>query len=860
LGLLWFGGKRDACSKCFFTLGVIVFFWVLLNAIALTSSASAFPFVYSLRMVCICYIPFSTLWLFMNLASSKWTKSRVIQIVLLTIPSLDALTVLTNPLHKLMFLNYTFPKPIYGILFWVHMVVSFTFVLIAFLYIMWYVVKNARSQPIVILAGIGIILPYFLNVMYSLGGIIRYDITPLGYFVTFILYAVSSFHSHLLNFRTLSLTKMQDLLEDAVLVAREDGIITDYNQSAADLFPQLEPSASVISINTIFSYLQEQILDCPPELKLDAQSLLSSKMESIDTEFRLPMPNGTERNYSMTVRTMTSREKVVGCIVMLSDITEHRSMISEIHEQNNKLVELKESAEAASIAKSSFLANMSHEIRTPMNAIIGMTSIGKSATDVERKDYAFEKIELASTHLLGVINDILDMSKIEAGKLELSHSEFSFEKMLQKVAGVINFRMEEKQQNFAVHIDRKIPSYLIGDDQRLAQVITNLLSNAVKFTPAQGSIRLNTQLLSSDQDGDTIQMEVIDTGIGLSPEQQSKLFSSFQQAEGSTSRKFGGTGLGLAISKHIVEMMGGTIWIQSELGKGATFTFTVKMKHADSVHHQPAVLSWNNLRTLVVDDDESVLEYFEENMVSNGASCDTAICGKNALSDIDRYGDYDIYFVDLKMPDMDGIELTRRIKASRVSTNNPVVIMISGTEWSTIADEAKSAGVDKFLQKPLFPSDIIDIVNECLGTSELDSANQLPLDEVDDFANFQLLLAEDVEINREILMALLESTQIQIDCAENGEEALRMFRTNPERYDMIFMDVQMPKMDGYEATRKIRDLNIPNAKDIPIVAMTANVFKEDIEHCLACGMNDHVGKPLDIDDVLHVLRRYVGHK
>jgi signal transduction histidine kinase/CheY-like chemotaxis protein len=730
LGLLWFGGKRDNRANCFFLLGVIVFFWILLNAIALTASEAAFPFVYSLRMVCICYVPFSTLWLFMNLSSSKWAKSRIVKAVLVVIPSLDALMVLTNPIHRLMFLDYAFPKPLYGTLFWIHTGVSITFVLIAFSYIMFYVFKNARHQPIVILAGFGIILPYFLNMMYTMGGIIRYDVTPLGYFVTFMLYAITSFRSHLLNFKTLSLNKMQDLLKDAVIVASEEGFVTDYNESAAAIFPQLKSLGDIVPINTILTYLQENAHDCIPESGMDINPLLLGEIENIDVEFRLQTPEGNDRNYSMTVRTMTSRDKVVGCIVMLSDITEYRSMISEIHEQNIKLVGLKESAEAASIAKSSFLANMSHEIRTPMNAIIGMTSIGQSAKDLERKDYAFEKIELASTHLLGVINDILDMSKIEAGKLELSHAEFRFEKMLQKVAGVINFRMEEKQQNFSVHIDKNIPAYLFGDDQRLAQVITNLLSNAVKFTPEHGSIDLKAKLLSSEKDAHKIQIEVTDTGIGLSEEQQGKLFKTFQQAEGSTSREFGGTGLGLAISKHIVEMMGGSIWVESELGKGSTFAFT-------------------------------------------------------------------------------------------------------------------------------FPSDIIDNVNECIGASSANADDRPQIDENDDFSDYQLLLAEDVDINREILMALLEPTKINIDCAENGVEALRMFSDAPEHYDMIFMDLQMPKMDGYEATRRIRALEVPNVKAIPIVAMTANVFKEDVEQCLVCGMNDHVGKPLDLKEVLEMLHKHL---
>ncbi len=386
-----------------------------------------------------------------------------------------------------------------------------------------------------------------------------------------------------------------------------------------------------------------------------------------------------------------------------------------------KLETAVKAAEAASHSKSVFLANMSHEIRTPMNAVIGMTTIGMSATDLERKDYCFTKIEEASNHLLGIINDILDMAKIEANKFELSLQEFSFRAMIDRVVDVVRFRVDERKQTLSVKIDENIPKILVGDDQRLAQVITNLLSNAVKFTPEKGSISLDAQFLKEEDDVCTIQASVTDTGIGISTEQQAYLFQAFQQADSNTVRKFGGTGLGLSISKNIVEMMGGDIWVESTLHEGATFTFTIQAKRgAERVQA-------------------------EENL-----------------------------------PNMEGR-----------------------------------------------------------------------------FTKYRILLAEDIEINREIVVAMLESTGIQIDDAENGMEAVRMFSQEPERYDMIFMDVQMPEMDGYEATRQIRSLDVPNAATIPILAMTANVFREDVEKCLEAGMNDHVGKPLDIKEVWEKLRTYL---
>jgi signal transduction histidine kinase/DNA-binding NarL/FixJ family response regulator len=438
-----------------------------------------------------------------------------------------------------------------------------------------------------------------------------------------------------------------------------------------------------------------------------------------------------------------------------------------------------EIAEAASRAKSDFLANMSHEIRTPMNAIIGMTSIGKNATDIERKDYCLSKIEDASNHLLGIINDILDMSKIEANKLELSPVEFIFEKMLQRVVNVINFRVDEKQQKFSVHIDKAIPRTLIGDDQRLAQVITNLLSNAVKFTPEHGTISLETCFVKEENGLCIIQIVVTDTGIGISEEQQSYLFSSFQQAESSTSRKFGGTGLGLAISKRIVEMMGGKIWIESEPGKGSTFAFTAQAGRGTEEKRSmlnPGV-NWSNIRVLMVDDDPEIREYFMETAQRFSISCDIAASGEEALALINEKDAYTIYFIDWKMPGMNGIELTSKIKEQ--SPQNSVVIMISATEWTMIETDAKSAGVDKFLPKPLFPSAIADMINECLGVNSLSEEGTQP-DSVGIFKGYSLLLAEDVEINREIVLSLLEPTLLAVDCAENGAEAVRMFREAPE--------------------------------------------------------------------------------
>jgi len=542
-----------------------------------------------------------------------------------------------------------------------------------------------------------------------------------------------------------------------------------------------------------------------------------------------------------------------GRLVLLESFTD----ISNLKAAEDKL-RLMEITEQANKAKTNFLSNMSHEMRTPMNAILGMTAIGKSAADIERKDYALGKIEDASTHLLGIINDVLDMAKIESGKFELSLEEFSFEKMLERVLNIVSFRVEEKKQLLSLRLDKDIPPVLIGDGQRLAQIITNLLGNAVKFTPNGGSIWLNARLLEEKEDVCTIRIEVTDSGIGISAEQQARLFHSFQQAEAHTARKYGGTGLGLSISKNIVEMMGGSIWVESELGQGATFAFTFQMKRGDWQKYERTVraISWKNLRILAVDDNAGISGYIKNFVGSFGAHCDTAACGADALRLVRQNDAYDIVFTDWKMPDIDGFALTKRLKTMEPNPAKTVVIMLASTEWRDVEEYAKGAGVDNFLPKPLFPAAIEEIINNFLGVLQRqidDTAANME----DSFKGKRILLAEDIEINREIVRSLLEPTLLEIDCAQDGAEAVRLFAENPGKYGMIFMDVQMPVMEGYEATRKIRAAGTANAAEIPIIAMTASVFREDIDRCLAAGMNGHIGKPLNLNEVLEKLRRYL---
>ena len=561
--------------------------------------------------------------------------------------------------------------------------------------------------------------------------------------------------------------------------------------------------------------------------------------------------SGTPRDYSIHFTPMLDEHNnVEGAMALFHDMTD--------------LMQAKEKAEKASFTKSNFLASMSHEMRTPMNAIIGMTAIGQSANGIEKKDYCLGKISDASTHLLGVINDILDMSKIEANRFELSYTEFEVERLLVRTANIVNFKVEEKHQAFIVKTGRNLPFSIVSDEQRLAQVIANLLSNAIKFTPEHGSITLSADFLEENEGICLLRFEIHDTGIGISPEQQTKLFQSFAQADNNIARKYGGTGLGLVISKRIVEMMDGVIWIESELGRGSSFIFTIKAQRGTMIKRASHAVNWKKLRVLAVDDSTEVLEFFQNLAAHNGFYCDVAASGAEAERIIAAQGDpYHIIFVDWQMPGMNGVELTAKI--SNAGRKGAVIIMISAHEWNAIESEATAAGVDRFISKPLFASNINDVIIQCLGSAKIEEETQAAPDDDGQgdagcFAGRRILLAEDIEINREIAMSLLEDTGIQIDCAENGRIAYEMVKNDLASYDLVLMDIHMPEQDGYETTRQIRALDDPRAAVLPIVAMTANVFREDIEKCLEAGMNDHLGKPLNIEDIMRKLKQYLPRK
>jgi len=521
---------------------------------------------------------------------------------------------------------------------------------------------------------------------------------------------------------------------------------------------------------------------------------------------------------------------------------------------NKRLQITTREAESANKAKTDFLSTMSHDIRTPMNAIIGLTTIAeKNLGDVESTGESLRKISLASNHLLTLINDILDISKVESGKLKLSPLTFSIVETVENLVNISQPMIKEKNLEFSFHINKMEKEYLYADQLRLNQIYINILSNAVKYTEPGGRVSVELREEKSTKPGCIRLVYVVaDTGIGMSPEYIETMYEPFSRQVDSRVNSIQGTGLGLAITKQMVELMGGTIECQSEQGKGTTFTVILDITLSD---RQRDEMKLDPIDVLIVDDDEVMLETSVDTLESLGATAEQAKSGLEALGMIEHRHqsgkDYDVIIIDWKMPEIDGTETISRIR-SEIETKTPI-LLISAYDWSDIEEKAKEAGANGFVSKPLFRSTLYDKINALIGK---ESRSIEPEDDYSDLKGMKILVAEDIEINWEIISAMLEMFGISADRAENGRVCVDMMREAKEgSYELIFMDVQMPEMNGLDATRAIRKLESPWASSIPIVAMTADAFSENVTECLNAGMNGHIAKPIDMKLVIREIRR-----
>ena len=526
--------------------------------------------------------------------------------------------------------------------------------------------------------------------------------------------------------------------------------------------------------------------------------------------------------------------------------------------QMAELEEARQAAEAANKAKSEFLSNMSHDIRTPMNAIVGMTAIATAnISDKKQVQNCLRKITLSSKHLLGLINDVLDMSKIESGKMTLNSDLVSLRELMDGLVSIVQPQVRSKRQQFDVFIHDIIAENVCCDSVRLNQIMLNFLSNAVKFTPEGGVIHVSLYQKPSPKGENFVQTHLLvkDNGIGMSAEFKAKIFESFSREDSTRVHKTEGTGLGMAISKYIVDAMGGSISVESELGKGSEFHVTLDLEVAEVQEVDMVLPPW---RMLVVDDDKLLCETTVASLKAIGVDAEWTLDGETAVQMVENRhslrDDYQVILLDWKLPGMDGIETARAIR-KKLGDEVPIML-ISAYDWGEIEESARSAGINGFISKPLFKSTLYYGLRQFAGESS--EPAELVAENHTDLHGKHILLAEDNELNWEIASDLLSEMGLVLDWAENGQICVNMFEHSPEGfYDAILMDIRMPVMTGYEAATAIRALDRPDA-DLPIIAMTADAFAEDIKKCLDHGMNAHVAKPIDVREVARLLEKYMN--
>ena len=543
-------------------------------------------------------------------------------------------------------------------------------------------------------------------------------------------------------------------------------------------------------------------------------------------------------------------------IMLKSDMTKiQRAQLAKNEQLRNAL----EVANQANIAKNAFLSAMSHEIRTPMNAIIGLNSIALKDPSLSAKLHEYlEKIGSNARHLLGIINDILDMSRIESGRMILKHEEFSFSELLEQINKTVSEKCRDKGLTYEFAISEHVDDFYIGDNAKLRQVLINILGNAIKFTNNGGKIYFGVEQVAHFEDKSTLRFVVKDTGIGIDREYLPKIFEPFSQEDSGTSNAYGGTGLGLAITKNIVETMNGNISVKSKKGVGSEFTVNVTLynssKTSDSLRGKK--INVKDLNVLIIDDDPIACEHAKLVLEEVGISADTSANGNEAIEKVRlrqaRREIYNIVLIDLKLTDEDGLDITRKIRD--IIGNETAIIVFTSRNWEDIAEEAITAGVDRFMTKPLFTSTVVNEFNQALEQKNFgESEKQLA-----ELEGRKILLAEDMPVNAEIMIMVLSMRGMEVEHAPNGQEAVNAFAQSAEKYfDAVLMDIRMPIMDGLKATETIRALDRPDAKTIPIIAMTANAFDEDVQRSLQAGMNAHLSKPVEPEHLFKTLAELI---
>lgn len=578
--------------------------------------------------------------------------------------------------------------------------------------------------------------------------------------------------------------------------------------------------------------------------------------KTYNVEYRLLTKNKGWRWFHAAGR-LSRREdgSPINIVGLFVDIDDKKTMEERLKKQKNDLEDALRAAQHANKAKTTFLNNMSHDIRTPMNAIIGFTSLAATHIDNKEqvKDY-LSKISTSGNHLLSLINDILDMSRIESGKVKIEEKEVSLPEVMHDLKTIIQADMASKQLEFYIDTVDVVNEHVLCDKLRLNQILLNLLSNAMKFTKPGGMVSVRIIQKGNAPEGFAMyEFQVKDTGIGMSPEFVKQVFVPFERERTSTVSGIQGTGLGMAITKNIVDMMGGTISVVSEEGKGTTFTVELQLKTCSGKVRQEIIPELQGLRALVADDDFNTCSSVTQMLTVIGMRPDWTTSGKEAVLRVklaeEQNDTYAVYIIDWLMPDMNGVEVVRRIR-SIIGERAPIIIL-TAYDWSDIEEEARSAGVTAFCSKPIFLSELREILESPFTVSD---TQETVLEQIKSFQGKKILLVEDNELNQEIAVEILREAGFDMDVADDGVVAVEKIKeAKPGRYDLVLMDIQMPVMDGFEATKQIRALENKELANIPIIAMTANAFEEDKKAALAAGMNGHIAKPIDVPKLLGLL-------
>ncbi len=531
-----------------------------------------------------------------------------------------------------------------------------------------------------------------------------------------------------------------------------------------------------------------------------------------------------------------------------------QDILEQEQERNRQLAIALKEAEKSNAAKTVFLSNMSHEIRTPMNVIIGLDNIALKNPDLDdaTRDYLV-KIGASARHLLSLINDILDMSRIESGGMTIKNEEFSFGDMLEQINTMIGSQCNDKGLVYDCRVSCRLDDTYIGDEMKLKQVIINILGNAVKFTPVKGSITFNVDLAEESLEKAVMRFVIKDTGVGMDKEFVPKIFDAFAMENDGVKSEYGGSGLGMAITKNIVDAMNGTITVESEKGKGSEFTLCVPLGRVAKASEADNKLPPGQIHALIIDDDITACEHAAMILNRIGVSSDYCLSGSQGLEQFEnhlaRQDAYNLVLMDWKMPEMDGIETTRRFRDK--FKDEDYTIILTTYNWDEIVDEAIKAGVDGFMSKPFFKKSILGQIQNIMLASGYENRKKKA-----SIAGRRVLLAEDMTINAEIMKQILRMRDVDMDHAENGELVVDMFRESSENYyDAILMDIRMPILNGLEATKEIRAMDREDAKSIPIIAMTANAFDEDVRLSIDAGMNAHLTKPVEPDALFGMLER-----